>query len=99
VRVLICLDVDGTIETSAGPVAVSLLERLRDAGADVVIVSPSSAKPQGFPVVLDGATRGDCLRAAKALFPADLCLYVSNNGDQAEAEGAGFSFVTEGEFR
>jgi hypothetical protein len=96
---LVCFDVDGTLETSAGPVTVEQLRRLEAAGVAVAIVSPSPARPPGFPEFIAGATRHENLAAAVAAFPAALRLYVSDNNDQAEAVAAGFIYVDRLEFR
>jgi hypothetical protein len=53
---LVCFDVDGTLETSAGPVTVEQLRRLEAAGVAVAIVSPSPARPPGFPEFISGPT-------------------------------------------
>lgn len=67
------------------------LQRL---GHDVVIVSPSPAHPKHpdgssiFPRVMDKGARQDNLKAAAAIYaltPGVFKLYVSDNGDQAEA--------------
>jgi hypothetical protein len=98
-RVTIAFDVDGTLETSAGPVTVDRLEKLRAAGSNIVIVSPSDARPRGFYERIEGPDRQSNLRLAAYDFPADLYLYVSDNNDRAEAEAAGFTYVEHTEFR
>ncbi len=97
-RVTIAFDVDGTLETSSGPVKVARLRELELHGASVVIVSPSSLRPGGFSERINGG-RADNLRAAANHFPADLYLYVSDNGDRADAEAAGFTYVDRMDFR
>jgi hypothetical protein len=99
VRVTIAFDVDGTLETSAGPVTIQRLGQLRAAGANVVIVSPSEARPRQFNESLGGATRSANLLAAKREWPAELYLYVSDNNDRADAEAAGFTYIEHTEFR
>lgn len=89
---LVCFDVDGTLETSAGPVTVQRLKDLEAGGVAVVIVSPSSLRPKGFKEKIEG-TRRDNLLAAKSLYPAHVNLYVSDNGDMGEADAAGFTYV------
>jgi hypothetical protein len=87
-------DVDGTLETSAGPIAISRLEDLRRAGHYVYLVSPSGARPRGFPVVASGAHRSDNLRIVKVMHPDESeFIYVSDNGDQIAATEAGFAYV------
>lgn len=98
-RVTVCFDVDGTLETSAGPVTVARLDELRQAGASVVVVSPSALRPHGFDERIDGPSRADNLRAAATDWPADLLIYVSDNSDQAEAAAAGFCYVDRNDFR
>ncbi|MFI4977519.1 MAG: hypothetical protein ACHQC8_02405 [Solirubrobacterales bacterium] len=95
-KLLVCFDVDGTLETSGGPVTLMMLARLQAMpNLFVTIVSPSAAAPPGFERALPngGGSRRDNLLAAKFSHPADLYLYVSNNGDQAEAIAAGFLYV------
>ena len=99
-RMLVCFDVDGTIETSRGPITVETLRALERAGADVAIVSPSTARPAGFPEFIKGALRRDNLLAAAAAHPRTLLrIYVSDNEDQVEAQAAGFTYVRHDEFR
>lgn len=99
-RVTLCLDVDGTIETSAGPVTVARLRELDQLeGCTVVIVSPSAARPAGFAERIDGPSRADNLRAAAKDWPADLLVYCSDNEDRAEAAAAGFCYVDRNDFR
>lgn len=96
-KVLVAFDVDGTLETSQGPVKVATLDRLMAAGAEVVIVSPSGAYPPNF---IDrrilpngGGSRASNLLEAKRVYPSDLYLYVSDNGDVGEAQLAGFIYI------
>src|SRR5260370_22528921 len=103
-RVLICFDVDGTLESSNGPVTVAKMRRLQELGATVVSVSPSGASPNrtmgtDFPEHVNGAARSLNLLAAASEFPSDLLLYVSDNGDMTEAEAAGFTYVDRFQFR
>jgi hypothetical protein len=103
--ILIGFDVDGTLDTSAGPVpwervkALHLFLQLTKAGA-CGIVSPSSAWPREVvPAYLPGPTRADNLRAFAAAYPLALVrLYVSNNDDIGEAAAAGFAYVDYREF-
>src|SRR6266851_4737483 len=45
-QVVICFDVDGTLETSSGPVKIDRLTQLQaTTGFDIWIVSPSSLSP------------------------------------------------------
>jgi ribonucleotide monophosphatase NagD (HAD superfamily) len=99
VRVLLCFDVDGTLWSSAGPVTEAMVRAYQQKGAQVVIVSPSAARPPGFEERIAGPNRRDNLLAAARDFPADLRLYVSDNGDLAEAEAAGFTYVDRASFR
>ena len=71
-------------------------------GAALVIVSPSAPlvpAAMGIPVRIAGPQRRDNLLAAARDYPADLKLYVSDNGDLAEAEAAGFIYVDRASFR
>jgi hypothetical protein len=61
VKVVIAFDVDGTLETSAGPVKIDRMNDLIKAGVDVWIVSPSglspnrrTTEPTNFPEVING---------------------------------------------
>jgi hypothetical protein len=99
VRVLLCWDVDGTLDCSAGPVPVTRLLDLDElAGCAVVIVSPSAARPSGFAERISD-DRAANLRAAAEGFPADLRLYISDNQDREAAEAAGFTYVDAADFR
>ncbi len=99
-RVLLCFDVDGTLETSAGPITVARLREL-DAidGCQVVIVSPSGARPQGFAECINGPSRAANLESAATTYHSDLLLYISDNNDQAEAQASGFTYIDRMEFR
>lgn len=96
-KVLVAFDVDGTLETSQGPVKIDTLVHLDNAGVSVVIVSPSNAYPREFEgrriLPNGGGSRSGNLLEAKRLFPSDLYFYVSDNGDIGEAQIAGFVYV------
>jgi hypothetical protein len=94
----IAFDVDGTIETSQGPVKVERMQELRRAGVNVVIVSPSNLRPPGFEE-RNTQARLDDLWATARDFPAALYLYVSDNGDMEIAAQAGFIYVDRLAFR
>jgi hypothetical protein len=94
----IAFDVDGTIETSNGPIKVERMEELRAHGVNVVIVSPSNLRPNGFHE-RNGQARVDDLHLTKQDFPALVYLYVSDNGDTVAAEEAGFIYVDRLAFR
>jgi hypothetical protein len=90
---VVAFDIDGTLETSSGPVSTALLRSIQRGGSYVYLVSPSSARPQGFPILANGTQRRDNLLAVKAMHPdEENFIYVSDNGDQAEAEAAGFEY-------
>jgi hypothetical protein len=94
-------DIDGTLETSAGPIPISVLEGLK-CDHYVYLVSPSAARPKGFPIVLSSSSRVESLRQVKAMHPdtePDDFIYVSDNGDQREAQLAGFRYVWHNEFK
>lgn len=98
-RVLLAFDVDGTLDSSAGPVPVARLHELAGVpGCAVVIVSPSAARPGGFTEFI-ADDRAANLAAAAARYPADLSLYVSDNEDRDAARQAGFTYVDRGDFR
>jgi len=115
-RVLVCFDCDGTIFTtehfgpgapvSQRPVPLQRVEALAEAGAQIVIVSPSDAcDGLHYPRILAGPgstvpDRADALREAARRYPADLCLYVSDNhGDDQIARQAGFCYIHPDNFR
>jgi hypothetical protein len=94
-------DVDGTLTSSAGPISDAHLIGLQHRGDYVYIVSPSAARPPFFPVVLPngGGDRAANLEAVKAMHPdEDRFIYVSDNGDTAAAEQAGFEYLPHTEF-
>jgi ribonucleotide monophosphatase NagD (HAD superfamily) len=97
VTTLVASDVDGTLDSSAGPVKVARLRSLEGAGIQVVIVSPSGARPAGFAEEIGGERTAN-LRAAHERFPSALCLYVSDNGDREVAKAAGFVYIEASDF-
>jgi hypothetical protein len=91
-------DIDGTLETSAGPIPIAVLEGLR-CDHYVYLVSPSSARPHGFPIVASDS-RVENLRKVKRMHPDETeFIYVSDNGDHSEARLAEFKYVWHSEFR
>lgn len=91
-------DVDGTLETSNGPIGIRKLRMLQGQGHYVYIVSPSMARPKDFPVVLVG-TRAENLAMVKSMHPdEDRFVYLSDNNDQPEAAAAGFEYVDARDF-
>lgn len=101
--ILICLDVDGTLDSSNGPVRWEALKHLAaGTGAVLRIVSPSNLIPpntDGFRCLHPSGQRHDNLRLARDELPqAALRLYVSDNNDRAAAELAGFAYVDAKEF-
>lgn len=97
-RVVMAFDVDGTLETTGGPVTIEMLDRHQRSGAVVVMVSSSALRPPGFPEYIKG-DRTTNLRAAREAHPADLYLYISDNEDRGEAEMAGFTYIDRYDFR
>ena len=103
-KVLLCFDCDGTLfgkqnpgplsKSSKGLVFPERLTALADAGAQVVIVSPSDACDElPYPRLIH-PIRAEALREAARRYPADLRLYVSDNpGDERVAEKAGFCYI------
>jgi hypothetical protein len=94
-------DVDGTLETSSGPIYLDTLWNLLRSGHWVYIVSPSELRPKGFPTVLigGGGDRAENLKAVKVLHPdASEFVYVSDNGDMQAAKDAGFEYVRHTDF-
>jgi hypothetical protein len=98
-RVLLAFDVDGTLDSSAGPVPVARLHELATVpGCAVVIVSPSPARPSGFTEFIADDRLAN-LNAAAARYPAPLRVYVSDNLDREIARQAGFTYVDRNDFR
>ena len=50
--VLVCFDVDGTLDVTGGPVPLARLYELQSEGVKVAIVSPSGAWLEDFPLFL-----------------------------------------------
>ncbi len=103
-KLLICLDTDGTLETSGGLVMVSRLLQLGAAGVKLVVVSPSPNYPkdeEGSPLfeLRNQLTRSENLRLSKERYPSDLYLYVSDNGDNHISKECGFVHVHPNDFR
>lgn len=115
-RVLICFDCDGTIFTtdrfgpevpvSQHPIPLERIHALAQAGAHIVVVSPSDAcDGLPYPRILasSGKTvpdRVEALREAARRYPADLHLYISDNrGDDKVALQAGFTYLHPDNFR
>jgi hypothetical protein len=90
-----CFDVDGTLESSSGPVSLSDLDALMDMDHVVLIVSPSSAVPERYAKCLTEGTRADNLKEARKMFDGGTeYIYVSDNpGDEEVAREAGFTFL------
>ena len=109
-KILICLDCDGTLFTveslippervSQKPVPLSRLQELESAGAQFVLVSPSSAC-DGLPYPrITHPDRAQALLQAAKQYPADLYVYLSDNvGDDDVSRQAGFSYIHPDNFR
>ncbi len=109
-KILICLDCDGTLFTteslippvrvSQKPVPLSRLDELEAAGVQFVLVSPSSAcDGLPYPRILH-PDRAQALRDAAARYPSDLYVYLSDNvGDDGVSRQAGFSYIHPDNFR
>ena len=94
-------DVDGTLETSAGPISIAVLQGLK-CDHYVYLVSPSAARPKGFPIVVSSSSRVESLRQVRKMHPDEPdegFLYISDNGDQREAQLAGFTYIWHNEFK
>jgi hypothetical protein len=109
-KILICLDCDGTLFTteslippvrvSQKPIPLSRLDELATAGAQLVLVSPSSAcDGLPYPRIIH-PDRAQALREAAAHYPSDLYVYLSDNvGDDTVSRQAGFSYIHPDNFR
>ncbi len=105
--ILFAFDVDGTLDTSGGPISFGLFATLSTYGLvhflHVAIVSPSGAWPKGaFPhfdfAAPDGGRQAN-LERAKAAFPEDVVwIYISDNKDYDAAAAAGFAYIEAAEF-
>jgi hypothetical protein len=93
--------VDGTLDSSAGPVPLARLQELERWGYVVAIVSPSQNWPLDlFPAYVAGPDRLQNLRDAAYYNVADINFYISDNpGDEEVARQAGFTFVRPEHFR
>jgi hypothetical protein len=108
VHTLIAFDVDGTLDTSKGPVPWAHVLRLAASPGIVCgIVSPSKAWPANKEhavrayLVKDQnlISRRDSLLLFFSRFPdVRLKLYVSDNRDHADARAAGFAYVDAWQF-
>ncbi len=103
--ILLAFDVDGTLDSSAGPVRWTKVKAIEFAMRPLLavgIVSPSGARPNdGTKAYLPngGSVRHDNLLAFAADHPEAMArIYVSNNADFAEAEAAGFAYLSDQEF-
>lgn len=109
-KILICLDCDGTLYTTESlippekvaqkPIPLSRLDKLQSAGVQFVLVSPSSAC-DGLPYPrITHPDRAQALIEAAKQYPADFYIYLSDNvGDDSVSRQAGFSYVHPDNFR
>ena len=103
-KLVVACDVDGTLDTSNGPVPVRRLLELQGYGAHVWIVSPSEKRPAGFREAIDSdrATNLRQVRLAEyaedALAGTFLYLYISDNKDYDAARQTGFTYVEAAQF-
>lgn len=100
------LDVDGTLDSSNGPIPTQRMVELRERGHTVVVVSESGAfpkTPEGESVFVRvvGKPRVNNLQDVMAAYPGqDLYLYISDNpADDQIAAAAGFSYMHPSHFR
>ena len=99
---IVCFDVDGTLDCGGGPVPVARLNELVAQGHAMIIVSTSLNRPQGFVEVLSRMyKRKDSLEEVKKRYPqGGLFLYVSDNpGDDEVCRATGFTYVRPEDFR
>ena len=101
-KILICLDCDGTLYTTESlippvqvtqkPIPLSRLDELEAAGAQLVVVSPSSACDHLPYPRITHVDRAQALILAAERYPADFYMYLSDNvGDDEVSQQAGFS--------
>ena len=103
---IIAFDIDGTVDTSGGPIAWADVKATFASRTDVAlgIVSPSRNRPADeTPSFLAGDSggqdRAENLRMFAATHPGvRMRIYVSDNGDRAAAVHAGFEYVDAKEF-
>lgn len=94
--ILIAFDCDGTMNSSDGPIPVSILYEINSPPyIHVVIVSGSPFCSQlPFPRFVSENTRLENLLAAAIRYPSTLNIYVSDNtGDDMTAKMAGYIYV------
>ena len=99
---IICFDVDETLDCSRGPVPVARLNELVAQGYTVIIVSPSHNRPKGFIEILSQMhRRKTSLDEVKRQYPQEsIFFYVSDNdGDDEICREAGFTYVHPDDFR
>lgn len=103
-KLVVACDVDGTLDTSSGPVPVRRLLELQGYGAHVWIVSPSGKRPSSFREAVDGDRAANLRQvrltehAEDALAGTFLYLYVSDNKDYDAARQTGFSYIEAAQF-
>jgi hypothetical protein len=101
---VIAFDVDGTLDSSQGPVPVLRLTELRGYGFHIWIVSPSSNRPGGFEEAVTGERVANLRQVRIEELSRDplagtfVYLYVSDNKDYDAARQAGFSYIEAGQF-
>jgi len=110
-KVVIAFDIDGTVDTSSGPVTVARMKALADSFANVWIVSPSGLSPNRRttdPTKFKEAINGDRVTNLRNVKQAEfenenveqmtIYLYVSDNKDYDAAKQAGFSYIEASQF-
>ncbi len=109
-KILLCLDCDGTLYTTVSlippvrvaqkPIPLSRLEELEAAGVQLVLVSPSSACDDLPYPRITHPDRAQALRQAAERYPSDFYIYLSDNvGDDDVSRQAGFSYIHPDNFR
>jgi beta-phosphoglucomutase-like phosphatase (HAD superfamily) len=98
--ILLAFDVDGTLDSSAGPVRWAFVRSLESYDIKIGVVSPSgAAPPDARKYLAPSGLRRDNLALFAAEYPtANIRLYISDNNDAAESEAAGFAYVDRSEF-
>lgn len=92
---VICLDCDGTLDVSGGPVTVQRILELIDAGVKAYMVSSAEGCASVPLARIVESSRLENLHKVKSLHPEEkLFIYVSDNtGDDSLSYQAGYCYI------